>query len=322
MSIQDIDANPTTNFNNEPSSISTLKTNNAETLQSPGTGITTNGVEKIKSDLTLPLNVIVTDTEDDRDLENGGEKCNQRTKKFYESDDPFISTIFSQTINSTSVTPTDEECSYIYDLNVIDHDQQQPHEKTGVGDQLLTMTSITESQLSEHSSCQDSQTETFDIYKEPEQFMSLIDKVRSDDPDGGGGGGGGSGGCGIISDTELSPFEKDQQIDPFYEDYHLGMSQNDHQQRPSIVVDFCPDDNTPSSSGDQLKTEDIAKGSYFDQTIEEDFDPSFDLDDNDPYVDDAVDKSDTNGTDLHHQNNHNPCMAVSSPSVFSIIFFA
>lgn len=38
-----------------------------------------------------------------------------KTKKIYESDDTFIQTIFSQTIKSTTVTPTDDDASYAFE---------------------------------------------------------------------------------------------------------------------------------------------------------------------------------------------------------------
>lgn len=79
--------------------------------------------EKKKMSLTLPLlNVVLTNTvSDDDDTSILSEKelkdsanldvanASSKKKKIYESDDTFIQTIFSQTIKSTTATPTEDE---------------------------------------------------------------------------------------------------------------------------------------------------------------------------------------------------------------------
>lgn len=83
-------------------------------------------LKKKKLSLTLPLlNVVVTDTTNTN--EDLGDELSQHSKKesintssvnkkIYETDDNFIQTIFSQTIKSTTATPTDDEPqSYSFD---------------------------------------------------------------------------------------------------------------------------------------------------------------------------------------------------------------
>lgn len=82
--------------------------------------------EKKKLSLTLPLlNVVLTNTiseDDDTANENGDNATgvnvaneSNKKKKIYESDDTFIQTIFSQTIKSTTATPTDDEPSQSFE---------------------------------------------------------------------------------------------------------------------------------------------------------------------------------------------------------------
>lgn len=87
--------------------------------------------EKKKMSLKLPLlNVVVTNTvtdehntgaeTQDEKGENDSEKLDLNSesnmkKKIYESDDTFIQAIFSQTIKSTTATPTDDEPSQDFD---------------------------------------------------------------------------------------------------------------------------------------------------------------------------------------------------------------
>lgn len=80
-------------------------------------------IKKKKLSLTLPLlNVVVTDTTnpngDSQSITPSPQtstKLTNKTKKFYESDDTFIQTIFSQTITSTTATPTDDDHSYAFE---------------------------------------------------------------------------------------------------------------------------------------------------------------------------------------------------------------
>lgn len=79
-------------------------------------------IKKKKLSLTLPLlNVVVTDTANSGDTDATASSVtpathsSSKTKRFYESDDAFIQTIFSQTIKSTTATPTDDEQSYTFE---------------------------------------------------------------------------------------------------------------------------------------------------------------------------------------------------------------
>lgn len=87
--------------------------------------------EKKKMSLTLPLlNVIFTNTVSEEEGGNTNTSNHESTndsgtldaanesnkkKKIYESDDTFIQTIFSQTIKSTTATPTEDEPSQCFD---------------------------------------------------------------------------------------------------------------------------------------------------------------------------------------------------------------
>lgn len=76
-------------------------------------------IKRKKLSLTLPLlNVVDTagashTSGDASAIEAATSSC--KTKKMLESDDTFIQTIFSQTIKSTTVTPTDDDPSYAFE---------------------------------------------------------------------------------------------------------------------------------------------------------------------------------------------------------------
>lgn len=72
--------------------------------------------EKKKMSLTLPLlNVIEMNAPTDEDFIGAQTSENSKKKSIYEADDTFIQAIFSQTIKSTTATPTDDEHSQDFD---------------------------------------------------------------------------------------------------------------------------------------------------------------------------------------------------------------
>lgn len=108
--------------------------------------------EKKRMSLTLPLLNVVstnaaaatacqpTDNNEATTIDNNtnGEKSiadeSNKKKKIYESDDTFIQTIFSQTIKSTTATPTDDEPSHSFEAFVkttsklpTTHDEHDEH---------------------------------------------------------------------------------------------------------------------------------------------------------------------------------------------------
>lgn len=121
ITITESAANQTNSENIEQKSVSKvyLNTETDDIMEEENSEI----IKKKKLSLTLPLlNVVVTDTANTSNdqasngapTEQSDNSCN-KTKKFYESDDTFIQTIFSQTIKSTTATPTDDEQSYVFD---------------------------------------------------------------------------------------------------------------------------------------------------------------------------------------------------------------
>lgn len=102
--------------------------------------------EKKKLSLTLPLlNVVRTNTIGDDDDDGDDEiakaaneselsKANKK-QQIYESDDTFIQAIFSQTIKSTTATPTDDEPSQSFDaINKAASSKSQPSGQDDVSD--------------------------------------------------------------------------------------------------------------------------------------------------------------------------------------------
>lgn len=132
-----------------------------------------NAIRKKKLSLTLPLlNVVITDTTNNT-TKSATPSPQQpplpnKTKKFYESDDAFIQTIFSQTITSTTATPTDDYNGYPFDdFNAA---------LTPLADQPnLLATTI---QQQPESLNDDTQTEKLDMYKET--LISFTDIVNID----------------------------------------------------------------------------------------------------------------------------------------------
>lgn len=130
--------------------------------------------EKIDINLPLNLNLItVTETET--------EPITFRTKKFYESDDTIINQIFSQTIQSAGVTPTDEYEIFSFESNDDDHEQKELKEKTGVGDWITVDEQIPNNcgGGSGGVSQTDSHTENLDNFMENDGLKSLIETATN-----------------------------------------------------------------------------------------------------------------------------------------------
>lgn len=247
---------------------------------------------KNRKPLNLKLNVIVTDTD-----EPNPDQTNKTKKKFYESDDTFINAIFSQTITSTTVTPTDEELSYTFDPP----DLQAPLETAGTnvpneriecdsdngtdldldddgeyadGRPLTTANTdwitVEEATHPDLSSYNESHTENLDNYNET--MISFTDTICLDhDPD----------------DIDADQMNVNETTDiPDDRNEYENIYVND-KQRFSIVID-CFDDNeaispccyveptTPVSEADANVAATVAAvASYFDQTIDDDADDGF-----------------------------------------------
>lgn len=226
------------------------------------------------------LRLVITDTDD-----QSGPPIVNKTKKFYETDDAFISAIFSQTITSTTATPTDDDLSYSFDppfteLAAINGGNEV--EKTAVSDQWITV----DDAVNADNSINESHTENLDNYNEG--LVSLTHTVCLDgddfdrydeDED---------------STTKAHHYENieqcpqkrsndvvDDEDDGIYE--NVLMHKSAFKQRPSIVVDCYTDED---GSSEQFNVEpavtddayNVVVASYFDQTIE-------DEDDADLYVD-------------------------------------
>lgn len=248
---------------------------------------------KNRKPLNLKLNVIVTDTD-----EPNPENTNKTKKKFYESDDTFINAIFSQTITSTTVTPTDEELSYTFDPP----DLQLPTETSGTNvpseriecdsdietdldldddgeyadGRPLTNTNtdwitVEEATHPDLSSYNESNTENLDNYNET--MISFTDTICLDhDQD-------------DIEADQMNINETTAAI-PDEANAYETIYVND-KQRFSIVID-CFDDSealstccyveptTPISEADANVAATVAAvASYFDQTIDDDADDGF-----------------------------------------------
>lgn len=134
----------------------------------------------LKIDISLPLNlnlITVTETETDDD---SSQPITFRTKKFYESDDTIINQIFSQTITSAGVTPTEEYEIFSFESNDDDHQQKELKEKTGVGDWITIDEQIPNNGGGSGGVSQtDSHTENLDNFMENDGLKSLIETATN-----------------------------------------------------------------------------------------------------------------------------------------------
>lgn len=235
------------------------------------------------------LRLVITDTDDET-----GPPIANKTKKFYETDDAFISAIFSQTITSTTATPTDDDLSYSFDppfTESVVMNGGNEVEKTGVGgEQWIT---VDDTVNADHS-MNESHTENLDNYNEG--LVSLTHTVcldgddfdRYDDETG----------VDSSKDSAAHHYENneqstnkrsndigddndDEEEDGIYE--NVLMHKGAYKQRPSIVVDCYTDEDGTSEqfNVEPAVTDDaynVVVASYFDQTIEDEDD--VDLDNN------------------------------------------
>lgn len=304
---------------------------------------------KNRKPLNLKLNVIVTDTD-----EPNPENTNKTKKKFYESDDTFINAIFSQTITSTTVTPTDEELSYTFDPP----DIQLPTETSGtnVPSERLECESDAETDLDldddgeyadgrpltstnadwitveeathpDLSSYNESNTENLDNYNET--MISFTDTICLDhDQD--------------DIDADQMNINEAIVITDEANDYET-IYVND-KQRFSIVIDCFNESEalspcyveptTPVTEADANVAATVAAvASYFDQTIDDDADDGFvtsprcydgngsadddEDDDEDEDDEDCDDESDTESIGNGIDRNH--CVGVHVSVVFLIL---
>lgn len=241
-------------------------------------GVTQNGSDDVghvgkKSPKPTSLRLVITDTDEQADP-----PIVNKTKKFYETDDAFISAIFSQTITSTTATPTDDDLSYSFDPPFTESTAMNGGndvEKTGVGgDQWITV----DDTLNADHSMNESHTENLDNYNEG--LVSLTHTVcldgddfdRYDEDD---------------SVTKSHHYENiehkssnevandHEEDDGIYE--NVLMHQGAFKQRPSIVVDCYTDED---GSNEQFNVEpavtddayNVIVASYFDQTIDDEDD--------------------------------------------------
>lgn len=193
--MEDLDDAQTFSASDEqPRATATTITTNTDDGSDSYDDVDHTAMRKKKLSLTLPLlNVVITDpsgsnavnspspepsaaavtAEADEamaaDIERQPSPTNSKTKKFYESDDTFIQTIFSQTIASTTATPTDDFANYPFE----DYNTGSV-EQTPTVDQLVAPIS---SQQPE-SLNDDTQTEKLDTYKET--LISFSDIVDMD----------------------------------------------------------------------------------------------------------------------------------------------
>lgn len=226
------------------------------------------------------LRLVITDTDD-----QNGQPIVNKTKKFYETDDTFISAIFSQTITSTTATPTDDDLSYSFDppfTETLANNGGNEVEKTGVGgDQWIT---VDDTANADHS-INESHTENLDNYNEGlvslthtvcldgDDFDRYDEDVDSDK--------GSATKSNHYENIEQSTNNKslnnveDEDDDGIYE--NVLMHAGTFKQRPSIVVDCYTDEG---GSEDQFYVEpavtddayNVVVASYFDQTIEDEDD--------------------------------------------------
>lgn len=292
---------------------------------------------KNRKPLNLKLNVIVTDTD-----EATAETANKTKKKFYESDDTFISAIFSQTITSTTVTPTDEELSYTFDppdilVPIETTGTSVPNERIECDSDLETdldldddgeyadgrprtttdWITVEEATHPDVSSYNESNTENLDNYNET--MISFTDT--------------------ICLDHDQDDIDADQLSETHETNEYENIYVND-KQRFSIVID-CFDEalspcgyvepTTPVSEADAKVAATVAAvASYFDQTIDDDADDGFvaherrydgpqdedeeDEDDDEDFDEESDTESIGNGIDRNH------CVGVHVSVAFLIQF--
>lgn len=241
---------------------------------------TTDALNDAAKKLAKPtsLRLVITDTDDGTDP-----PIVNKTKKFYETDDAFISAIFSQTITSTTATPTDDDLSYSFDppfTEAVALNGGNEVEKTGVGgDQWMTV----EDTVNADHSMNESQTENLDNYNEG--LVSLTHTVCLDgddfdrydeENDGDSSKGPHYENVDQTNANKQSNDAGDDDVDDgIYE--NVLMHRGAYKQRPSIVVDCYMDD---AGSGEQFNVEpavtddayNVVVASYFDQTIEDEDD--------------------------------------------------
>ncbi|KAJ6641942.1 LIM domain-containing protein WLIM2a [Pseudolycoriella hygida] len=229
------------------------------------------------------LRLVITDTDDET-----GPPIVNKTKKFYETDDAFISAIFSQTITSTTATPTDDDLSYSFDppfTEPVAMNGGNDVEKTGVGGGGLTV----DDNVNADHSINESQTENLDNYNEG--LVSLTHTVCLDGDD-----------FDRYDEDELNSSKEIATKSPHYKNVEPGGNNRSHdhvvndddeeddgiyenvlmhkgtyKQRPSIVVDCYTEED---GSSEQFNVEpavtddayNVVVASYFDQTIEDDDD--------------------------------------------------
>lgn len=229
-----------------------------------------NAIRQKKLSLTLPLlDVVITDTTTNTSKAVTSSPSQpthpNKTKKFYESDDTFIQTIFSQTITSTTATPTDDYTTYPFDeFNAL----------TPMVDP--TNQSATNAQQPE-SLNDDTQTEKLDMYKET--LISFTDIVDMDN---------------ACKDGNKSD-DNDDEYNKMYENWNAegqngdelktdnscsfydnvdNLDACDNYNEPNLVDDGHDYENVYLSNNDGGKQfcqdENQPLTSYFDQTIEED----------------------------------------------------
>lgn len=264
-------------------------------------------MRKKKLSLTLPLlNVVITDTtgtnvtkspsptaqQADASAGQQPSPANCKTKKFYESDDTFIQTIFSQTITSTTATPTDEFTNYPFD--------EFGAAQAPIVDQLTAASATVPAAVSQQpeSLNDDTQTEKLDTYKETlisfsdivnidneckdgldsdneDQYNQIYENLRSDEQENGGLGNDPNG-IGITfaideakTDTSTSLYENLDGCDNFDES---NADDGDHIYENINLNENAANAGTNYHSSDQQlqQTPNQPLSSYFDQTIEED----------------------------------------------------
>lgn len=225
------------------------------------------------------LRLVITDTDDQTD-----QPIVNKTKKFYETDDAFISAIFSQTITSTTATPTDDDLSYSFDppfTESIATNGGNEVEKTGIGgEQWIT---VDDTVNADHS-INESHTENLDNYNEG--LVSLTHTVcldgddfdRYDDDEGNSSNDPATKAHhyeNIEHSTNKRSNDVDDEDDLIYE--NVMVHDGAFKQRPSIVVDCYTDED---GSSEQFNVEpavtddsyNVVVASYFDQTIEDEDD--------------------------------------------------
>lgn len=156
--------------------------------------------EKKRMSLTLPLlNVVSTNPICEQSDNNEAatffadapkstdDESNQTKKKIYESDDTFMQTIFSQTIKSTTATPTDDEPSHSFDAfvkstskvsTVVDSKNEHDNAENGADDGIDRIDNISEPNVQKKFDDAQTKPETAYTY-----FHKTIDEDDATAPD-------------------------------------------------------------------------------------------------------------------------------------------